>query len=1018
MPAGSIQTPSPHRIRRAGGVFIAVQALVALTLLAMPRTWHVEAVLLAEAHLRMPALANPDRGRPQAGEAPGWAAADLVLSQRNLLAIIQETNLLSRWEVDRGPVMRAVDRLRSARGPIPTVDERRDQLVEILRKRLYVKALPEGTVAIGIDWPNARTAFVLVEAAQQKFLETRRAREVRPVDEVIAILERRAAESGDSVTAARAELVREEALLPPALRGEARRTLPVLRTASPTAADPLAEALASARADLDRLETSRAARRKDAEARLSTLRTVYSDRHPSVLAAQDAIASWDEPDPQEGALRRRIRALEAGVLREANQATADDATGEAEAGPGEEEGTRRPLVAAGLRGSAQGDPRIPGVRPRVAIALDGGTRVDADGVLLRSGSSRAGSADDLQVPAIRDRRADPPGLVAARGRLHIVALEHERLLRRIEAARIEADVVRAAFAYRYLIVVPAEVPVEPVRPRRLVVILGGILCGLVLGAFAFLTTSPAYLPGRVALPFSLSGRRWVTAAAGGVAVATIVLLATMTNPLIAVAPTLLAAAAWWLVTAPLRQTALVLLFSMLVLDAPGDSSGKWQSPWHLLGHLLNSNLNLTLPVPALRFAGVDAIFALLAAVAVGRRMAGRDIDTSGAWPAPAPLVGSVFLSLGAMAVLVVTGMAQGGDFGQVLWQCHVPAMLLAMVLLFLAALRGPQDLAPLARTVVAAALVKACLAVWVRTTVALPLEALPTATSHADSMLFAGATCLLVVMAVESPGRRTVGRLLLLSPILTAGMVANNRRLVWVEIVAALMVVYFMLPRSRAKRTIQRGLVLAAPVLLLYVVVGWNSGSPIFAPVAKIRSVVDSKSDRSAEERDVENYNLIKNLQDHPFLGMGFGREYVQYTRGDDISHLFAQWRFIPHNSVLGLLAFGGVLGFTALFAFLTVGLFLAARAYRATADPSLRSACLVVISVAVVFLIQAYGDMAIVSWTGVFLLAPALAAAGKLATATGAWRQAARPSPVPGPSVTALNPLPSPSNVPSAPTP
>ena len=1014
MPAGSSQTPSRSPFRLAAGVFLAVQALVAVTLLAMPSTWHVEAVLLAEPHLRMPALVNPDRGRAQGGEAPGWAAADLVLSRRNLLSIIQETDLLSRWEKDRGFVLRAVDRLRSARGPIPMLDDRRDQLVEILRKRLYVKALPEGTVAIGIDWPSARTAFVLVEAAQQKFLETRRAREVQPVDEVIAILERRAAESGDAVTAARAELVREEALLPPALRGEARRTRPVLRTASPTAADPLAAALASARADLDRLETSRAARRKDAEARLSTLRTVYSDRHPSVLAAQDAFASWDEPDPQEGALRRRIRDLETGHLAGDTSASEDEAAEEAMATPAEAEDTQRPLVAAGLRGGVQRDPRVPGARPRIANGIDGRERTDADGVLVRSGSSRAGPMDEVPLPAIRDRRADPPGLVAARGRLHIVALEQERILRRIEAARIEADVVRAAFAYRYMIVVPAEVPVEPVRPRPLVVVLGGILCGVVLGAFTFLATSRAPSPGTGPVTVSRTRRLGVAAITGGVAVSTVLLLANAANPLIAVAPTLLAAAAWWLVTAPLRQSTLVLLFSMLVLDAPGDSSGRWQSPWHLLGHLLNSNLNLTLPVPALRFAGVDAIFALLAAVAVGRRMAGKGVDTDGSWPAPAPLVGAVFVSLGAMAVLVATGMAQGGDLGQVLWQCHVPAMLLAMVLLFLAALRGPRDLAPLARTVVAAALVKACLAVWVRVTVALPVESLPTATSHADSMLFASSACLLVVMAVEAPGRRTFGRLLLLSPILIAGMVANNRRLVWVEIVAALVVVYFMLPRSRAKRTIQRGLVLAAPVLLLYMVAGWNSGSRVFAPVAKVRSVVDSKSDRSTEERDVENYNLVKNLQDNPFLGMGFGREYVQYTRGDDISHLFAQWRFIPHNSLLGLLAFGGVLGFTTLFAFLTVGLYLAARAYRATADPLLRSACLTVVSVAVVFLIQAYGDMAIVSWHGVFLLAPALAAAGKLASATGAWRQRARRPSDQGSPVPSLHPLPSSASVPS----
>ena len=105
-----------------------------------------------------------------------------------------------------------------------------------------------------------------------------------------------------------------------------------------------------------------------------------------------------------------------------------------------------------------------------------------------------------------------------------------------------------------------------------------------------------------------------------------------------------------------------------------------------------------------------------------------------------------------------------------------------------------------------------------------------------------------------------------------------------------------------------------------------------------------------------------------------------------DISSIFPQYRYVPHNSVLGLLAFGGVVGLSAIFLTLGVGIFLAARAHRFAASPAERAAALAVIAAVVVYLVQCYGDMGIVSWTGVFTLAPALAVAARLATATGAW--------------------------------
>jgi hypothetical protein len=594
----------------------------------------------------------------------------------------------------------------------------------------------------------------------------------------------------------------------------------------------------------------------------------------------------------------------------------------------------------------------------------------------------------------RDHRDEDIETVYARERLRAAFDDHERVTDRIEAARIELDVARAAFAYRYTVVRAPEKPRDPVRPRAPAVWLGGFICALVLGAFA--ATAVDRPDGASQSP---RRRRWLVGSiTTGLALSTLAALCLLEQPVLALAPAALVALVWATCVLPLRHSALTLLFLMLTLEGKGDASGRWQSPWATLGYPLNTNLNLVFPIEALRFTGADLVTVGLLLLFLWRRLTGSRLDRDDAVPAAQPLTLSVFVSLGALAFLIAFGLARGGVFAQVLWQCHQLGLIMVVVGLYLAALRGPQDLPALGKTILAAALLKAALAYYVRHTLGLDKDALPTATSHHDSMLFATAFCMLVALFFERRSRRNLYLCALFLPVLALGLIANNRRLAWIEIGAAVLVVYAMNPPSRFKRSLQRAALLAAPLFAIYVAAGWHGTSRIFGPVAKIRSIVDSSYDRSAQERDVENYNLIRNLADSPLIGKGFGHEYVEYVPNDDVSNVFPQWRFIPHNSILGLLAFGGLLGFTLLLLPLSTGVFLAARAYWRTHDPTRRAAALTSIAVVLIYLIQCYGDMGLISWHSVFLVSPALAAAAKLATASGAWPVRARRPVVAGP--------------------
>jgi hypothetical protein len=262
----------------------------------------------------------------------------------------------------------------------------------------------------------------------------------------------------------------------------------------------------------------------------------------------------------------------------------------------------------------------------------------------------------------------------------------------------------------------------------------------------------------------------------------------------------------------------------------------------------------------------------------------------------------------------------------------------------------------------------------------------PYVTTHSDSVLFVIAVMVVILRWFER--RDLTGWLLCLIslPLIVRGMMINNRRLAYVSLAAVMALAFALLPRSPLKRKMTRLAALAVPIAAIYFVVGWGASARIFRPVQVARSVILSETDRSTQTRDIENYNLLQTLKMSPLLGQGFGHEYLELSKADDISRIFQQYRYIPHNSLLGLWAFGGLVGFSAIWMPLVAGVFLALRSQRLARDPLSRSAALVCAAVVITYALQAFGDMGLQSAEGAFLLAAALAVAGRLALRTGAW--------------------------------
>ena len=464
---------------------------------------------------------------------------------------------------------------------------------------------------------------------------------------------------------------------------------------------------------------------------------------------------------------------------------------------------------------------------------------------------------------------------------------------------------------------------------------------------------------------------------------------------LALTPIALAVVALAVARAPLRLSLLVLAFLCLTLENPSEAPAmyRWKSPLYTLGALLLAHMNITLPVKALMFSGLDLALVLLGGVWVVRRMSGSRIDIEGHVPPAPPLRRAALICLACIAAVWIHGAATAGfSFENSLWQLFRVVYLPCVFLLFCAALRGPVDTRATGTVLLLAALVRASLAIYLRQRFP-STDFLPHATTHADSMLFCDAVVIVLVTFFERPTGRNLALGMFTLPILGWGMIANNRRLAWVELAACLVVLYFITPMTRLKRRVGQTVVILLPAIAIYVAIGWNRPSGLFAPVRILRSVVDAQADTSTLWRDWENYNLYVTVKAAPILGTGFGHGYIEAVQLPDISRAYAIYRYAPHNSVLGLLAFAGPIGFAGIWLIIPLGIFFAIRAYRFSYEPRDRAAALACVGVLVAYIVHCFGDMGLGTWTSVFTVGAALAVVAKQSLAVGAWPLICRPA-------------------------
>jgi len=353
-----------------------------------------------------------------------------------------------------------------------------------------------------------------------------------------------------------------------------------------------------------------------------------------------------------------------------------------------------------------------------------------------------------------------------------------------------------------------------------------------------------------------------------------------------------------------------------------------------------------------------------------------------------PMKNALLTMVAGTVVCFVWGLLHGGQVRFASWQTYLILSSVLYAFTAAATFRTPADFVGLGKWLMAVAFYRGAMCwisyfTWGRVTLG---ESGAYLTNHDDTIAWVVGIMALLVTTFDSRSAMVTLRNLALMLFLMGAIQFNSRRLAWVSLGMGLMVMYFLFPKGKAKRRINRALLIVAPLAALYVAVGWGRTSPIFLPLRSL-STVSTQEDGSTLARNAENLGLIATANSWGSgLGSGWGNPYICLTNKYDISGAFELWQYVPHNSILGLLAFTGIIGSSIFWTTVATAVFLNVRIARLSSDPVARSIAIIGAAQVVVCGNQLYGDMGIFFFKPMYFLAISNAIALRLPRVAGVW--------------------------------
>ena len=432
----------------------------------------------------------------------------------------------------------------------------------------------------------------------------------------------------------------------------------------------------------------------------------------------------------------------------------------------------------------------------------------------------------------------------------------------------------------------------------------------------------------------------------------------------------------------------ILVFLALTCEIRGVTfHGEWVTPMTGFYTFLFSGL------PVLHLVPWDLLV-------LGTLVAARTSERNKGVPA---IARTIKISWAALGLTWLWGMLRGGSAYQTIWQLHWFVMSLVLAFLVSASCRSYGDAYRLGRIVVVASVYRSFILLVFYFTIARHLpEEPPVLTDHADSVLFTAGITLMAVHVLEQRSFAAFGKFLVLSIPIFVAIALNGRRIAWLELGLAPIVTYLLLPKGAVKRRITRVMLLLSPLVIAYVAAGWGRPVGIFKPVGSISTMFGENQDVSSIMRDIENYNLMRTLKVNPLLGVGWGNQYVEEVQAYDISSIFPQYRYLPHNSLLGAVAFTGMLGFGGIWLIVPTTALFHTKVYALASNKIARAAALGCLLVMITCVIEMWGDVGFQSLTVNTTMGIAVGLAARLPVLTELWPPARTERPPPSPALPA----------------
>ncbi len=416
-------------------LFLTGASIAIVLAIYWPRTFSCTTVVMPVGN---PVLDAKILATPLAG------AEDLILRHENLEAIVRETDLIHKRAARRPPVLKLKDRITRSLVGEPSEKDQIAILVATIESKIEV-TVEKSDLTIIASWSDGQTAADLARAARESFVKARHVAEMSAFEEKMAILSGHATKMvgeietfAEQVRASRTERVNQ-------VRGEATARIkaadgaasaaaavaPRVVVARSTEPDPelpvLKDKLATLKRNLADVEAERDRRLHEAQAKFDDMKLHLTASHPDVVTQGERVAMLAQVPSNMALLQAEVK----------------DADSE--------------------------------IRQREGLSRTGGA------LTYGTPSAARTPAGDPLPPDVALLLRDDTGDPALTTQLSSAMMTYATLRNDLLTTRIELDTAQAAFNHRYQVIIPAEVPPKPSKPKPGVIVAIGLLASLLIG---------------------------------------------------------------------------------------------------------------------------------------------------------------------------------------------------------------------------------------------------------------------------------------------------------------------------------------------------------------------------------------------------------------------------------------------------------------------------------------------------------------------------------------------------------